>query len=105
MGVERILSKCWNCWRAFRRSESLTKEPLISVTFGKRYTMKVRTSTVFDTSLFSIVKLVRVLSISSFDIYMKLCTLLSEKMSFLSLMNFFSLERLEWLTMLSNRTY
>ena len=36
LGVDRILSKCWNYYLAFRRSESLTTDPLISVTFGKR---------------------------------------------------------------------
>lgn len=71
-GVERILSKCWNYCLAFRRSESVTREPLISVTFGNRYTMNVRTRTVLDTSLFSMVRLFRVVRTSSFDICMKL---------------------------------
>ena len=33
-GVDKILSKCWNYCLALRRSESLTTEPFISVTFG-----------------------------------------------------------------------
>ena len=43
LGVESILSKCWNYWRALSLSESVTGIELISVTLGKRYTMKVLT--------------------------------------------------------------
>jgi hypothetical protein len=68
LGVESILSKCWNYYRALRRSESLTTEPLISVTFGNLYTIKVLTKTVFDTSLFSMVKLFSVVNTSSLEI-------------------------------------
>lgn len=95
LGVDRILSKCWNCCRAFSLSESLTGDPLISVTFGNRYTMKVRTRAVLDTSLFSIVRLFNVVRTSSLDIWMKLCTLLSENISFFSFMNLFNLDKFE----------
>lgn len=68
LGVDRILSKYWNCYLAFNRSESVTELPLISTTFGNLYTIKVLTKTVFETSLFSIVKLPKVVKTSSFEI-------------------------------------
>ena len=105
LGVERILSKCWNYCLAFCLSWSVTRVPFISTTLGNRYTMNVLQSYVCDTSLFSIDRCVRVVKISSFDIWMKLWMLLSEKRSFLSLTNFRSLPRLEWEAMLSNLTY
>ena len=42
--------------------------PLISTTWGKRYTMKVRQSTVLATSLFSMVSEVSVCNTSSLEI-------------------------------------
>lgn len=83
-GVDRILSKCWNCYLAFNLSESVTPTPLISDTLGNLYTINVLTKTVLETSLFSILRLVNEVSTSNFEICMKLCMLLSEKMSFLS---------------------
>ena len=67
--------------------------------------MKVLTKTVLETSLLSIVRLIRVLRTSNLDIYMKLWMLLSEKISFFSFWNRFSFPRFEWLTILSNLTY
>ena len=60
VGVDKILSKCWNYYLALCLSESETLSPLISVTFGKRYTIKVLKRTVSETSLFSIERLVKV---------------------------------------------
>jgi len=67
--------------------------------------MKVLTRVVQETSLLSIERLLRDVRISNFEIWMKLWMLLSENKSFLSFVKRFNLDRFEWLTILSKRTY
>lgn len=67
--------------------------------------MKVLTRVVQETSLLSIERLLSDVRISNFEIWMKLWMLLSENRSFLSLAKRFNLDRFEWLTILSKRTY
>ena len=67
-GVESILSKCWNCYLALRRSLSVTATPFISVTLGNLYTINVLTRIVLETSLFSIVRHVSEVKTSSLEI-------------------------------------
>jgi len=67
-GVDRILSKCWNCCLAFNLSCSVTALPFISTTLGNLYTMKVRHMIVLETSFPSMVIEVSWDRTSSFEI-------------------------------------
>lgn len=70
VGVESILSKCWNCCRALCLSVSVTVFSLIKVTLGNRYTINVRIMHVWDTSFLSMLIAVRLVRGSSFEIWM-----------------------------------
>ena len=68
VGVESILSKCWNCYLALYLSASTTAFSLMLVTLGNLYTIKVRNSVVFETSFLSILTEVSIVSASNFEI-------------------------------------